>query len=220
MTNQEILFAGLVGSGIVKQLPRFGVIQNELAKHVLPTLPLFPVKNQPVNVGSSSMPVMDNLWQADKPTAAADQFFPLSFSFTEDGEKWLLPYETMINISGKNIIARRTVAKWKDDGAKGWEGSVKERFSRDDYEIDITGVLIGSQMTGKMEDCFPITDFTTLKDYIVSAKALYVFCDPLNILGITRIVVESFNFPFTKGENVQAYNIKAYSDKSFKLILT
>lgn len=211
MTNQEILFAGLVGGGIVKQLPRFGVIQNELGKHGLPTLPLFPVKNEPV---------MDNLWQADKPTIKEDQFFPLSFSLTENGERWLLPYETMINISGKNNIARRTVAKWKDDENKGWEGTVKERFSRDDYEIDITGVLIGSQMTGNFEDCYPISDFVKLKDFLTAAKALYVFCDALNILGIFRVVIESFNFPFTKGENVQAYNIKAYSDKSFNLVLT
>ena len=31
-----ILFASLVGSKVAESIPRFGAVQNELAKHVLP----------------------------------------------------------------------------------------------------------------------------------------------------------------------------------------
>jgi len=221
LNNQQILYASLLGSGIVKSLPRFGVIQNELQKHVLPGLPLFPIQPQPNNVQNAQTiePFAAN--QAPAPIPEDKQFFPLSFSLTENGEKFLLPYETMINITGKNILVRRNVAKWKDvPGVSEIEGTVKERFSRDDYTIEITGVLIGSLLTGSIADCYPINDFRLLKDYLTSAKAIYVWCEPLHLAGIDRIAIEDFSFPFTKGENVQAYTIKAYSDKSFNLILT
>ncbi|KGO88378.1 hypothetical protein Q765_00205 [Flavobacterium rivuli WB 3.3-2 = DSM 21788] len=221
LNNQQILYASLLGSGIVKSLPRFEVIQNELQKHVLPGLPLFPVQPQANNVqkGQAIEPFATN--QAPAPIPEDKQFFPLSFSLTENGEKFLLPYETMINIGGKNILVRRNVAKWKDvPGVAEIEGTVKERFSRDDYTIEITGVLIGSLLTGSLADCYPINDFIKLKEYLTAAKALYVWCEPLQLTGINRIAVEDFSWPFTKGENVQAYTIKAYSDKSFNLILT
>ena len=46
-----------------------------------------------------------------------------------------------------------------------------------------------------------------------------VYCEPLQLLGINRIVIEEMSFPFTKGENVQAYEISALSDFDFNLLL-
>ena len=131
----------------------------------------------------------------------------------------MLPYEPMLNITGKNSIVRRKVAKVKNDKGVSLSGTIKERWTRDDYEITITGALIGSLLTGDIEECYPKNDFQKLKDYMIEAKRISVRCEPLQLLDIGHIVVEDFSFPFTKGENVQAYEIKAYSDFDYKLLL-
>ncbi len=217
--DTDILFASLVGSKVIEQIPRFSAVQNELMKHVLPPFNILPVQTDQINVDAVNGEAAPNLWQADAPTAEADQFFPLSLSIDEGATWFLLPYEPMININGKNEIIRRKVAKSASYDQINRKGSIKERWNQDDYEITITGVLIGSIMTGNMGDCFPKEDFAKLKSVLTAAKSIYVTCPPLELLGIGQIVIEDFSFPFTKGENVQAYEIKAYSDYDYKLLL-
>lgn len=208
--NTDILFASLVGSKV--SIPRFTAVQNELMKHVLPPIPFLPLKNS-VEIANVNARVEENLWMADLPLSAEAQFFPFSFK-GDDGQKYLLPYEPMISFGGKNTIVRRNVAK-----AKGLVGSIKERWNQADWEITITGVLIGSILTGSVADCYPKEDFEKLKSFMTKAKSLEIFCEPLQLAGINNIVIEDFSFPFTKGENVQAYEIKAYSDSDYKLLI-
>jgi hypothetical protein len=226
--NTDILFASLVGSKV--SIPRFNAVQNELMKHVLPPIPFLPLKNdvEVEDISNSAKSIHSefessdkiDIWKADAPTPADKQFFPFWF-VDEKGNKWLLPYEPMISISGKNTIIRRNVAKAKSTNVDGISlgGSIKERWTQEDYEITITGVLIGSIITGSVEECFPRKDFEKLRDIMTAGKSLRVFCEPLQLLGINQIVIEDFSFPFTKGENVQAYEIKAYSDFDYKLLL-
>jgi hypothetical protein len=51
------------------------------------------------------------------------------------------------------------------------------------------------------------------------AKEIYIFCHPLEAVGIIKVVVEDFTFPFTKGENVQAYDLKLTSDSVYSLLV-
>lgn len=212
-SNTEILFASLVGTKVAKQIPRFTEVENVLMKHVLPPIKFLPFNNQETQITEANGTYEAELWRANNPTPENSQFFPFYFKGS-DGTNYLLPYEPMITIQGKNTIVRRNVAK-----AKGMIGSIKERWNQADYEITITGVLIGSVMTGNIEECFPIKDFERLRDFMTSAKSLEVYCEPLQLLGINNIVIEDFSFPFTKGENVQAYDIKAYSDHAHKLLI-
>lgn len=212
-SNTDILYASLLGSKVAEKIPRFTQVENVLMKHVLPPIKFLPLNNQETKVTQENGTYDAELWKADNPTAEDNQFFPFYFK-GDDGTNYLLPYEPMINIQGKNTIVRRNVAK-----AKGMIGSVKERWNQADYEITITGVLIGSIMTGDISECFPIKDFERLRDFMTSVKALEVYCEPLQLLGINKIVIEDFSFPFTKGENVQAYDIKAYSDHSHQLLI-
>ena len=123
----------------------------------------------------------------------------------------------MLSISSKNNIVKRTVAKIGSEEKQ--QGTVKERWSRDDFEIKITGVLIGSILTGDVSQCFPRNDFQKLRDILIKKKKWGIYCEPLQLLGINWIVVEEMNFPFTKGENVQAYEISAISDFEYSLLL-
>jgi hypothetical protein len=217
--EKSILFASLLGSKVAQQIPRFETIQNKLGKHVLPLPPriLIPVASWDSRAGYESTGDVKagELWMADAPKSESEQFFPFTL-IDELGREFLLPYEPMISISSKNNIVKRTVAKADDFK---YQGTVKERWSRDDYEIKITGVLIGSILTGDVSQCYPKEDFEKLKNFLEGKSSWMVYCEPLQLLGINRIVIEEMSFPFTKGENVQAYEISALSDFDFNLLL-
>ena len=214
--EKSILFASLLGSKVAQQIPRFETVQNEIGKRVLPPISFLPFKNKPVKINEPEGNFNPGeLWMADAPKSESEQFFPFTL-IDELGREFLLPYEPMLNISSKNNIVKRTVAKADDFK---YQGTVKERWSRDDYEIKITGVLIGSILTGDVSQCYPKEDFEKLKNFLEGKSSWMVYCEPLQLLGINRIVIEEMSFPFTKGENVQAYEISALSDFDFNLLL-
>lgn len=213
LTQEQLIYASLLGGKVIEQAPRFGLVENEMGKHVLPPLRILPFQNKESKVYTGEGIEMDNLWQADAPIGKDKQFFPLTILL--DGVEYTLPYEPMISISGNINLIKRNVAK---AGAKNI-GSIKERWSQGDYEISITGALIGSIMTGDVSECFPRADFEELRNRLTAAEALEIVCEPLQLLEINRIAIESFEFPFTKGENVQAYEIKALSDFDHSLLI-
>lgn len=216
LDNQDILFASLMGSRAVNLIQNANVVNNELAKHVLPVIPFLPLKNN-TNVAierGRAINVNDN-WTTPNAIDEQKQFFPLSFSFKEKGVRWGFPYEPMINISSGNNIVKRNVAKQGENLI----GTIKERWSRKDFDVTVTGVLIGSIMQGKPEYCFPKDQFVQLFNFLKHSKELYVYSHPLELLGITKVVIEDYSFPFTKGENVQAYELKLVSDFDYQLLL-
>lgn len=216
--TKTILLASLVGSKVAESIPRFTMVQSEMQKHVLPPIPFLPQTNEIDVPARQSVKMNAQIWQADAPNISG-QFFPLSFRRKTDGltntEQWYtFPYEPLISISGKNNIVKRNVAK-----ANGFVGTVKERFSQDDYTVTITGSLIGMQLTGTYDECFPRRDFERLRDYCICPGGIEIQCEPLQLLGINSLVVEEFSFPFTKGENVQAYELHCLSDFTSELLL-
>ena len=132
---------------------------------------------------------------------------PLSLEIEEAGEEaWLLPYEPMISLTGKNIIVRRQVNKGSV------RGSIKERWSQDDYSIKIEGILIG-------QDDYPKEDVATLRKYCEAAK-VKVYSPLLEVFGISRMVIEQYDFPMTTGNYNQNYSLTCHSDDTYKLLLT
>jgi len=211
MDKTDILYSALMGSKVAESIPKFRAIQNEFSKRVVPVPSFLPLENEK-SIFSNDKQVEGAIWKSDG-TSDPTQFFPLLLE-DENGNNYQLPYEPIINISGKNTIIRRNVAK----GAK-LQGSIKERWNQDDYEITITGILVGALLVGNTEQCFPREDFEKLKNIFTQPRAIRVYCEPLNLLDINYIVIEDFSFPFTKGENVQAYEIKAYSDFTHNLLI-
>lgn len=212
LTDKDIIFASLMGSNAVGTIERTKLVQNELSKHVLPRIPFLPFQNESVIARENLNPS----WlinQTDLPIPEEQQFFPLSFSLTENGKRWLFPYEPMITISSGNTIIKRNVAKQGN-----LIGTIKERWSRKDFDITVTGVLMGSLTTGKFEECFPREQMQRLFEFLKYNKEFYIYCAPLEILGIIKVVVEDYSFPFTKGENVQAYDLKLTSDDFYTLL--
>lgn len=133
---------------------------------------------------------------------------PLWIGLKENAE-WMFPIEPLISISGKNIIVKRNVAK-----ANNFRGSIKERWSEDDFSISIQGSF--------REDDFkkyPESDIQDLMYYLNQRQSLYVKNELLQLLDIHQIAIESYSFPFTKGENVQNFSIDAVSDDKYKLFI-
>lgn len=126
---------------------------------------------------------------------------------SEQGQEYCFRLDPILAVSGKNIIARRYVAKGS------LQGTVKESWSQDDYDITISGVLIGDDakdLNGQVQ---------ALQSMLVCGESLAVVNDLLNDgYGITRLVVDSFQFPHTKGLQNQAYTIKCYSDSSINIL--
>lgn len=231
-SDKDILLASLLGSKIVETVPRLSLVEKELSKRVGIPIPFLPFKNdinieQPnsdkdfnnneIDIAKSNAYSEADAWQnweADiqKPN---QQFFPLYVKRAGTQDPFFkLPYEPLISISGKNNIAKRSIAK-----APKFIGTIKEHWSQDDYQITITGALFGENEQGNYQEAYPKADFEKLKSYCISPTGLQVECDFFQQFGINFIVVEEFNFPFSKGENVQGYDIKALSDFATEFLL-
>ena len=112
---------------------------------------------------------------------------PLRFQLEESGaQEWLFPMEPMISVNGQNILVRRNVSKGKI------RGSIKERWTQDDYSVRIEGILMG--MDGK----YPEADVAKLRSFCEAGhvKALNPL---LEIFGISQLAIESWDIPFTSG---------------------
>lgn len=125
-----------------------------------------------------------------------------------DNPDWMLPVEPLISISGSNIIVKRNVAKSK------YRGTIKERWTEDDFSIAIQGSFVSSDL-----DVYPEQDVERLMYYVNQKEPLAVKNELLSMLNINHIVIESYSLPFSKGENVQNYTINALSDDTYNLFI-
>jgi hypothetical protein len=135
--------------------------------------------------------------------------FPLEIKKPDEHDFWLLPWEPLITIVGKNTIVKRNVAKKK------YRGSIKEYWSQDDYSVNIGGIL----MSADSDDIYPKDDVRRLRGLCEAQAELEVISPLLNIYDIFRIVVEDFDFPFTKGASAQTYTLKCSSDDPYDLLI-
>jgi hypothetical protein len=129
----------------------------------------------------------------------------------DETDWWTFPLDPVVSISCKNIIVRRRVLKVNASSNR--RGTIKEVWSQDDYEINIAGVLMND------ENELPETDLRRLRRYCEARKPLLVESKLFTIFDIERIVIEDYSLPFTKGIENQMYNIKAYSDDEFDLLV-
>jgi hypothetical protein len=233
MDKNDILFGALMGSKSLPSLERFKLVQTELNNNVLPPIPFLPIKNETniinrINIDAGTYND-SQLWQADKKLSFEQMYFPMRLSLYSEEDKdpniplanykklprFLFPFEPLVSISSGNNILESIVSVQGDMH----RGTVKERFFKKDWDIIITGVLIGASEKGKPIDCYPNDDLKFLFEYLKTANSLKVVHHQLNELNITHLVVYDFSFPFTKGENVQAYELKCKSDNKLNLII-
>ncbi|MCD8177313.1 MAG: DUF6046 domain-containing protein [Tannerellaceae bacterium] len=134
---------------------------------------------------------------------------PISLKREEDKEWFTLPLEPLVSVRGRNIIVRRSVAK------SSHKGSVKERWSQDDFEITIQGVVSINE-----EEEYPERYVNSLLTLFNERQPIEVDQQILLLLGIKYLVIESVTFPHTKGLQNQNFELKAYSDYPINLLVS
>ena len=145
---------------------------------------------------------------------AARSFCPVGLRLLSESEAdtFWFPLDPRISVSGKNVVVKRDVMK--HTGSNTIRGSVKELWSVGDYDINIEGILIGSN--GE----YPTEAVQRLVNICESREPVIISNDNLNNpLDIQRIVIESYDFPFTKGLNNQVFSIQATSDVQYSLLI-
>lgn len=98
---------------------------------------------------------------------------------------------------------------------QGRDGTVKEYIGMDDFQIQIVGRLNGAYNVN------PRSETKQLKQILDAGQPLALTSWWLQNLGITDIVIKSYNFPQTEGEySTQYFSIDAISDKQVEARIT
>ncbi|MEG0788770.1 MAG: DUF6046 domain-containing protein [Alistipes sp.] len=134
---------------------------------------------------------------------------PIKVKRVDDMEWFTLPIEPLVSISGKNVIVRRTVAKATNNG------TIKERWSQDDYTVSIMGVMSSTD-----ESLYPEDYVRKMIELFNESQSIEVAQDILLLFGIKYLAIESASFPHTKGLSNQNFEIKAYSDSNAELLIS
>lgn len=182
------------------------------AGHVLPPLPPF-IKQEPISINQVEAIKAETVQtiigdKIETTIFGTPQAVPLKIKLKSESEFWLFPIEPLISIDGKNILIKRNVAK------KRGKGSIKEYWTQDDWAINIQGTL-----SEPNTENFPDADLKKLVEYCTAKEPLDVVCPALERLGITRLVIEDYSLPFTKGPENQNFSIKALSDDDWELLI-
>lgn len=131
---------------------------------------------------------------------------PLQMKWESEAEWWQLPIEPVVTINGKNNIVKRSVLKASYSDSKR-RGTVKELWNQDDYEINISGIFIGYD-----NKRLPESDIMKLRKYCEGRQSVEVLSPLFILFKISKIAIEDFQLPFTKGIENQMFTIKASSD--------
>lgn len=131
---------------------------------------------------------------------------PLMIKWKSEANWWQFPIEPVITINGKNNVVKRNVLKVASNDSER-RGSVKELWTQDDYEINISGIFISKQ-----DDRLPEDNLRTLRRYCEGREAIEVQSPLFTLFNIRRMVIEDFQFPFTKGMENQMFTLRGCSD--------
>lgn len=179
--------------------------------HVLPPLPPYPKGIKPHIEEMGDMDKAEAMMAPERVEVTqfgTPQVMPLKMKLVSESEYWLLPCEPLITLGYKNILIKRYVSKGR------LRGSIKERWAQDDYAITINGLF-----TRHNTYEYPEADMKKLQRICEAREAIDVVCPAFVSLGIHRIVIESYDLPFTKGEENQNWSITAVSDDDWDLLL-
>jgi hypothetical protein len=125
----------------------------------------------------------------------------------QDENKSIQLTACVVEVNQAKIIERTTV--------RGRNGTVKEYWSMDDFEVRLRGAII-EQRT----DYYPNEEVQNLHDLLKLPESLKVVSRFLQMFDIYELTVKDYYFPPIEGvTNVQYFDITCYSDEPEELIL-
>ena len=134
---------------------------------------------------------------------------PLKLGLADQAEEEYFAFKAdpVIAVSGGNQIATRQVAKSR------MRGTIKESWAQEDWKIEIRGVLAGKDGNELAEQ------MQALKALLDADQTLCVVCPYLqDCYSIDRLVVQSYQFPATKGLRWQQVQLTCLSDEEYDLL--
>ena len=137
----------------------------------------------------------------------------------DPSDRFWIPTDPQINISGGNKIVKREIANGAVAGNGAINGTVKELWRSDDYKVTLAGVLMTDDNNPQSEYREVGDQVRAMAELLSAKEALIVTNEVLNNqFGITRLVVDSYQFPATDGTDNQVFTITCYSDESYNLL--
>ncbi|MBC9915016.1 DUF6046 domain-containing protein [Chitinophaga varians] len=133
-------------------------------------------------------------------------FMPVSLGPNPSGPALQLR-NPVIKISGRKTIVETSMVNSI--------GTVKELISREDYKINIKGIIV------REDNMFPINEIKELDDYYKRNTVLFLRSVLTDLfLDKGQVVMTDLTWPELVGiENVKPYEINLVSDSPFKLFL-
>lgn len=159
--------------------------------------------------GERNTPPIDTSWaEAISPQGATIRM-PVFLGLNQSGTNtWMLPYGAKVELRGVNEVVRRYVAKRRD------AGTVKELWMRGDWEITLTGMLIGVEEDGRGR--WPEDEVRLLRSLFEARQVVYVICQKTSAVGIDRMVITALDLPATAGDANQEFRIVGFSDQLYE----
>lgn len=186
----------------LNKIPPYWNLRNVITGKRYPFTLVDTLKN---DVDSVSSVILDTFRQN---ATGVPMTCPLRMQGDEEGsEEWLFPIEPMLSVNGGNVLVRRRVSKGRV------KGSIKEKWTVDDYTVRIEGILISK------DGGYPKADVAKLRA-LCEGGHVKVLSPLLEVFGIRELVIESWEMPFTSGAMNQNYTITGYSDDIYKLLLS
>lgn len=115
-------------------------------------------------------------------------------------------YNPVINISNKKTIVQTTLVNRS--------GTVKEMISKEDYKINIKGIIMRS------DNAYPDEEISDLLELYNKNEALPIYCALTSLLFDEgeKVVITDLSLPPSPGiQHIQAYEINLISDLKFIL---
>lgn len=118
--------------------------------------------------------------------------------------------EPIIQIKGS-----KTIVETKIDGM---EGTFKEMYNMNDYQITIQGICITKD---PLDENYPQEPVRQLREICEAKVPIYVDNDLLCLFNVTQLAVYEWDFPTIPGENtIQGYELICKSDRQLELEIT
>jgi hypothetical protein len=132
-------------------------------------------------------------------------FSDVTLQSTSDPARQITLDTALVTISRAKNIGRSTVT--------GRNGTVKEYFSMDDFEISISG-----QLTDEIPTRYPQEAVTLLKKLLEMPEAIKISGPFFAMFEIFNVVVYNYKFDQKEGlQNAQFFEIKMWSDTPVEL---
>lgn len=138
---------------------------------------------------------------------ALGNYYFMPVTFIHQGKEYEIPCALISMTGRKNIIETPLVGR---------QGAVKELISLEDYQISITGAVVGENQTWPEEQLDALNELYRINEAIELKCAL----TDIFLSENDKVVIQELSLPSAgQTEHVQVVEMKCVTDRAFELIM-